>query len=287
MPYHLGKRMEGSSNTRLTNFGESTKTICIFGALDECCEVDQSRLIEKLQSFHRLPCPPTQGSWLKFLVTSRPYDVIQNGFRATTESFPHVHLKGEEENDQIHREIDLVVKMRVKELGERLSLSRDTEQRLERLEQQLLQKEHRTYLWLHLAIEDIRDTLENSLRPAEEEIEMIPQSVDEAYVKILSRVPSRQVEIARKILQLIIAARRPLTTAEMAMALGIATCPQAQTAAKAGLESSHIDQKLRRLCGLFIFINNSKIYLIHQRQQGNFLLRRVVLTVSTTYTHGA
>ncbi|KAJ5982454.1 hypothetical protein N7451_012554 [Penicillium sp. IBT 35674x] len=249
---------------------ESCKIICLFDALDECREIDQDRLIEKLRSFHRLPRSPKQDIWLKFLVTSRPYDDIQNRFRAITDSFPHLHLKGEEENDQIHQEIDLVVKMRVKELAERARLSPDT---VQRLEQQLLQMEHRTYLWLHLAIDDIRSTLEDSLRPSEEEIQMIPQSVDEAYENILSRSPPRQVDITRKILQIIIAARRPLTTAEMAMALGIATSPQAQTAAKAGLEPSQIYKKLRRLCGLFVFINNSKIYLIHQTAR-EFLVRK-------------
>ena len=212
---------------------EFCKTICIFDALDECREIDQNRLIEKLQSFHRLPHPHTEDTWLKFLVTSRPYDDIQNSFRAITDSFPHLHLKGEEENDQIHKEIDLVVKMRVKELAERAALSQDTQQRLE---QQLLQMEHRTYLWLHLAIDDIQSTLEDSLRPAEESIESDTSFCDEAYEKILSRVPPDQVDIARKILQIIVAARRPLTTAEMAMALGIATSPQARTTAKAGLD---------------------------------------------------
>ncbi|CAG8006550.1 unnamed protein product, partial [Penicillium salamii] len=249
---------------------ELCKTICIFDALDECREIDQNRLTEKLHSFHRLAHPQSQGTWLKYLVTSRPYNEIQNSFRGITDSFPHLHLKGEEENDQIHQEIDLVVKMRVKELAERAALSQDTEQRLEK---QLLQMEHRTYLWLHLAIDDIRSSFENSLRPSEEEIELIPKSVDAAYEKILGRVPFRQVNIARKILQIIIAARRPLTTTEMAMALGIAISPQAQTAATAGLESSQIDKKLRRLCGLFVFINNSKIYLIHQTAR-EFLVKK-------------
>ncbi|KAJ5267434.1 hypothetical protein N7478_000692 [Penicillium angulare] len=249
---------------------ESCKTICLFDALDECREVDQNRLIEKLQSFHRLPRSQRQDTWLKFLVTSRPYDEIQNRFRAITGSFPRLHLKGEEENDQIHQEINLVVKVRVREFAKAAALSRDTEQRLK---QQLLQMEHRTYLWLHLAIDDIRSTLEDSLRPSEEEIQMIPQSVDEAYEKILSRSPPRQVDITRKILQIMVAARRPLTTAEMAMALGIATSPQAQTAAEAGIEASQFYKKLRRLCGLFVFINNSKIYFIHQTAR-EFLLKK-------------
>jgi hypothetical protein len=100
--------------------------------------------------------------------------------------------------------------------------------------------------------------LGTSLRPADEPIQLIPRSVDEAYEKILSRVPSRQVDIVRKILQIIVTARRPLTTAEMAMALGIADSPHSKTAAKAGLESSQIGRKLRRLCGLFVFITTPR-----------------------------
>ena len=239
----------------------SCKTICVFDALDECREVDQGRLIGKLDLFQRQSSSTTQGGCLRFLVTSRPYDHIQNHFRAIANSFPHLHLKGEEDNDQIHKEIDIVVKMRVKELAETAQLSHDVTQRLQK---QLLQMEHRTYLWLHLAMDDIRSTFEDSLRPAEESIRMIPPSVNDAYERILNRVPSRQLSTVRKVLQIIVAARRPLTTVEMAMALGIATSPQSRTAAEAGIDPSLIDKKLRRLCGLFVFVNNSKIYLIHQ-----------------------
>lgn len=114
------------------------------------------------------------------------------------------------------------MKVRIRELAKGAALSCDREQRLV---QQLLQMEHWTYLWLYLAIDDIRSIFEDSLRPFEEEIQVIPQSVDEAYEKILSRVHPGQVDTARKILQIIVAAWRPLTTAEMAMALGIATSP--------------------------------------------------------------
>jgi hypothetical protein len=138
----------------------SCKTICIFDALDECRETDQRRLIEKLQAFHRQPSSSTEETCLKFLVTSRPYDHIQDNFRAITDYFPHIHIKGEEQNNQIHKEIDLVVRTRVRELAETVPLSPELHHRLE---QQLLQMEHRTYLWLHLAIDDIRTTFKDSL----------------------------------------------------------------------------------------------------------------------------
>ncbi|KAJ6103492.1 hypothetical protein N7486_005919 [Penicillium sp. IBT 16267x] len=248
----------------------SHKTICIFDALDECHEKDQGRLIEKLQFFYQQTSSLTKDTYLKFLVTSRPYDYIQDNFRAITDSFPHVHIKGEEENDRIHGEIDLVVKVRVRELAETVPLSPDVHQRVE---QQLLQMEHRTYLWLYLAIDDIRTTFKRSLRPTEYSITLIPPSVNAAYEKILYRVPADEMYTVKKMLEIIVAARRPLTIREMAMALGIATYPEVRTTKEGGLDPTHLQRKLRQLCGLFIFTNNSKIYLIHQTAR-EFLIQK-------------
>ena len=248
----------------------SCKTICIFDALDECRETDQRRLIEKLQAFHRQPSSSTEQTCLKFLVTSRPYDHIQDSFRAITNSFPHIHIKGEEQNDKIHEEIDLVVRTRLRELAETVPLSPELHHRLE---QQLLQMEHRTYLWLHLAIDDIRTTFKDSLRPTEDWITLIPPSVNAAYEKILCRVPACLMDRVKKILEIIVAARRPLTIQEMAMALGIATSLGSPTIKQAGLDPIGLDGKLRRWCGLFVFTNNSKIYLIHQTAR-EFLIEK-------------
>lgn len=142
------------------------------------------------------------------MVTSRPYDYIQDSFRAITNSFPHIYIKGEEQNDKIYEEIDLVVRTRLRELAETVPLSLELHHRLE---QQLLQMEYRTYLWLHLAIDDIRTTFKDSLRPTEDWITLIPPSVNAAYEKILCRVPACLMDRVKKILEIIVAARRPLT----------------------------------------------------------------------------
>ncbi|KAJ9319710.1 hypothetical protein DTO271D3_479 [Paecilomyces variotii] len=248
----------------------SSDTICVFDALDECCDIDQGRLIQRLGAFHRGTYSSSQATRLKFLVTSRPYDSIKEGFQTVTRFFPHIHLQGEIENNQIRDEINLVVKIRVEELAKTLSLRPEE---AEDLEQRLLQMEHRTYLWLYLAMDDIRTTFRNSLRPNKEKIRLIPGSVNEAYEKILSRVPSYQGESVRKILQIITAARRPLTFDEMAMALGIAISPSSQTGEEARLDVQGLDRKIRHLCGLFVYISDTRIYLIHQTAR-EFLLCR-------------
>ncbi|KAB8068231.1 ankyrin repeat-containing domain protein [Aspergillus leporis] len=265
----------------VTSDPASSKTICVLDALDECRSDDQERLIQRLGDFNNQAGSSTQKTWLKFLVTSRPYVEIQSIFQATTDSFPHIHLHGEQENEQIHKEIDIVVKIQVKELAERSNLSLDVQQRIEH---QLLQMEHRTYLWLYLAIDDIHTMFRDSLRPAQQSIDLVPRSVNEAYKKILARVPSGQADIVKKILQIIVGARRPLTIEEMSMALGVATSPHSKSAATAGLDPVRLDDKIRRLCGLFVFINNSKIYLIHQTAREFLIGRNIDTNLTLIYS---
>ncbi|KAF5857324.1 hypothetical protein ETB97_005973 [Aspergillus alliaceus] len=265
----------------VTSDPASLNTICVLDALDECRPEDQNQLIQRLKDFHSQTSLPTQKNWLKFLVTSRPYDDIQNSFKSITDLVPHIHLQGEQENDQIHQEIDLVVKVKVKELIETSGLPADVAQRIQ---DQLLQMQHRTYLWLYLAIDDIRTTFQNSLRPATESIMLVPPSVNAAYEKILSRVPSGQKDIIKKILRIIVGARRPLTIEEMSMALGVADSPELRTAAAARVDPTRLSNKIRRLCGLFVFINSSKIYLIHQTAREFLIGRNVVNRPSSKYT---
>lgn len=235
-------------------------TICLFDGLDECREQDQIRLVKRLHIFQNQHSKGKEN-WLKFLVTSRPYDDIQDRFEPITRFFPQIHLRGEEENDLIREEVNLVVRVKVKELGVSLKLSSAKQKELEK---ELTSIKHRTYLWLHLAVDDIRETLKNSFRPNEESIPSLPKSVNEAYAKILARIQVDQKPKAKLILRVVVGARRPLYIHELAMALGIATSPNAKTASRAGLQLNDLDKKIRRLCGLFVFIRESKVYLIHQ-----------------------
>ncbi|KAK4081239.1 uncharacterized protein Triagg1_2771 [Trichoderma aggressivum f. europaeum] len=246
--------------------GAFSSTICVIDALDECRPSDQAKLLNLLANFYTQSQSLNRRNWIKFLVTSRPYLEIQEGFHSATKLFPRIHIRGEEENEQIHDEINLIIKLRVRELGQIEGLGIQT---IQRIEKQLLQMEHRTYLWLQLAMDDIRIMLRDSLRPEEEMIRLIPSSVDAAYEKILSRAPpARQLEV-KMILQIIVGARRPLEIEEMAVALGVGlevtNSADLRSAATSGLKVEGFAEKIRHLCGLFVFIDKSKrIFLIHQ-----------------------
>jgi Ankyrin repeats (3 copies)/Ankyrin repeats (many copies) len=155
----------------------------------------------------------------------------------------------------------LVIRTRVAKLAIDLKLDNDTK---DQLETQLLEMEHRTYLWLYLAIESIHQTYRNSLRPEEVLIKSLPSSVEDAYEKILSRIDHEQRGNVKKILQIVVGTRRPLHIEEMAIALGIATSSHPKSLHHTKLDPSRLENNIRHWCGLFVFINHARIYLIHQ-----------------------
>jgi len=97
--------------------------ICVLDALDECRGYDRHKLLRFLSDFYGKSS--SQGSSLKFLVTSRPYDDIESGFHEwIPTNLPTIRLSGEKENDKIHKEIDLVIQERVAKLASKNRLFR-------------------------------------------------------------------------------------------------------------------------------------------------------------------
>jgi hypothetical protein len=225
---------------------EAPDVTCVLDALDECQPPDRQWLVDMLSGFYTQTSPSrstARRGRLKFLVTSRPYDDIRDRFQQIPDHLPTIRLRGEEENDQIHQEIDLVIRKRVAEMAKVLELDGQIK---DELEEKLLTMEHRTYLWLYLALEGICETYKDSLRPEEASIESVPSSVEKAYEEILSRITEKQKGHVKKILQIIVGARRPLTVPEMAIALGIATATQPTSLEKAQLDATRLENNIRR-----------------------------------------
>jgi ankyrin repeat protein len=256
----------------------------VIDALDECRENDRRMLIRLLSEFYiKSSQSRSRSSCLKFLVTSRPYLEIEDHFREIQKKLPMMRLRGELENDRIHEEINLVISEKVDALADTKCLHPNTR---EILKQKLLAMKHRTYLWLHLVMHDIENTFSRSLRPDSASIEslLLPSSVEEAYEKILRRVPKREEETVIQIFHIIIGARRPLTTGEMAMALGMLLRKDLQPFTKFRIAESHLRIIIRDLCGLFVFISHSKIYFIHQTAR-EFLLKKVSGEATSLWRH--
>ena len=234
--------------------------ICILDALDECEKKSRETLIRYLNAFSSRSA--RRSGQLKFLVTSRPYYNIEESFDHLT-----IRLAGEDESEAVQREIDLVIKDRVPRVSRQLRLDSVTQNVLQ---QRLLDTENRTYLWLHLILEDIvkRSFKVKTPQRMEKFLEMLPATVHDAYERILEQSPDH--DDARKLLQIVLAAQRPLKLEEINIALHIQE--RDKTIEEVDLEQENsLPAYVKNLCGLFVTICDSRVYLLHQTAR-EFLL---------------
>ena len=240
--------------------------VCVLDALDECRE--KSRLVAKITKLYNdLRAGSREGPVLKFFVTSRPDFSIVRDFMALTDTMSEVRLRGEEESEQISREIDLVIKFKVEQLEKKLSLRRKEK---EELLANLSKVSQRTYLWLYLTFDDIERQLEITKDEIAVIAKTIPEDVDKAYTRILDKSPNK--ERARKLLHIVLAAQRPLSIEEMNVALVMSE----EIKCYADLESylwrpDLVEDTIKNVCGLFVTVVEKKVYLIHQTAR-EFLL---------------
>jgi len=249
---------------RATTDPEAGEVVCIVDALDECEVSGRLELIESLiRLFDKSPSDQTA---LKFLVTSRPYVSIERRFKQLTNTFPTVRLAGEAESELISHEIEEVIKAKVQDFGVDLDLAVSVRKSLEK---KLLSVPHRTYLWLELIFDLIPKQLQVTEKRLLKMIDTLPDTVSKAYTAILDK--STDLPKARKLLHIVVAARRPLTLRETNVALAV----EKDSRSYDDLDLEQEDRfhvTVRNLCGLFVSVVDSKIYLIHQTAK-EFLIR--------------
>lgn len=123
---------------------QAGEIICILDALDECGDSQLRSLLRKICAFCET-C--SKDIALKFLVTSRPLQHIEYQFSDLSQKIPEIRLAGEEDTDQIQREIDLVIDYKLNKLQQSWPDDREI---TNALREEFDKVEHRTYLWLTL-----------------------------------------------------------------------------------------------------------------------------------------
>ncbi|KAF2831830.1 purine and uridine phosphorylase [Ophiobolus disseminans] len=237
--------------------------IIVLDALDECAESDFEDLMWNVES--QLRSNRSGHSKLKYLLTSRPYEQIVSKFQCLLKAFPRIHIPGEEESEIISQEVNRVIDYRVKQLAREKVLSNKVK---DHLADQLLELKHRTYLWVYLVFEHLKEGFKKTQRGIEFAIKTLPKTVNQAYERILNK--SREDLMVRKALAIILAAGRPLSLSEMNVAVNIDETSQAIHDIDLE-EEEDFKSRLRSWCGLFVSIHHGRIYLLHQTAR-EFLL---------------
>lgn len=268
---------------------EAGEIVCILDALDECKESAREELIKKLGDFYSVK--NKKITKLKFLVISRPYFDIETALHRAIDDVSSIWLRGDYESEKISKEINLVIDDQIPRISSARNHPFEPAVQSALIEK-LKSMPHRTYLWLHLIFDVIRRSLDSTKPRLENLVDKIPHTVDEVYEKILTRINKSDLrEPGRRLLHIIVAAARPLTLREMNIALAIDEKLEAgehcQSCSELDLSSEeHFRDKVRNLCGLFISVIDSKIYLIHQTAK-EFLVAKEVAARITSYTESS
>ncbi|KAK3316963.1 hypothetical protein B0H66DRAFT_605233 [Apodospora peruviana] len=231
----------------------------VLDALDECEPESAGKLCDKISTYLSRPTPR-----LKFFTTTKPLLSIHEPFHFVQ----GVIIKSNEDAhclEHLSKDIERVVASRFKHFA---TLCIHDEDLKEELLQLVQPKQERTYLFVKLLFDfldlKIRDGLPRVPREWIAVFKTLPATVKETYLEFLGRIRKVHRNDVRLMLQMVVAATRPLTVWEINTALNIRDC---QNGSPNGLglqtEDAFRDWILDA-CRFFLDVYNGRVYFIHQ-----------------------
>lgn len=270
----------------------NSTTICVVDGLDECDEVSRKQLMALMADYFKPSTTKVEEKRLKMVVLSRPDNSIQMMFdrhtskpRKTAEVFESnmLRLRGEDETNSINQDIELVIQDAMQALED----GGIPEDLLEEIERELVGRADRTFLWITLIIQLLKDKAVEGASRREMNAILRSRSVYSIYTAMLDAKTGNTPAIkqkARKMLSIILAATRPLTIEELNIALAIKPDLDALAISESRPKPSRRtfrsvqdelvyppENHIKSLCGHFVRIIQGKVYLVHQTAR-EFLL---------------
>ncbi|PWW74076.1 hypothetical protein C7212DRAFT_359331 [Tuber magnatum] len=127
----------------------------------------------------------------------------------------------------------------------------------------------RTFLWVSLVLGILKESEDGSPEEFTNIVSTTPRDLAELYTKILDK--TKYPDKARLILNIVVAAARPLTLREMNVTFRISRDGKDVRNLR-DLEPG-FQKTVKNYCGLFVRIIDSKVYLVHQTAR-EFLIKR-------------
>ncbi|KAF7552049.1 hypothetical protein G7Z17_g4593 [Cylindrodendrum hubeiense] len=273
-------------------------TICILDGLDECDMRSRKELAGLISTHFSRTLPSTSlksSPRFKLLVASRPDTAFKILFdkpprrlepkssNQSDQSNPQasmIRLRGEDEIEAITDDVSMVIKSDMEEL-EYQGLPSET---LMSIQTQLIARADRTFLWVTLILALLKERVEAGASTPELDAILQSRDIDVLYSQLLSG--RTNAPRARKVLNLVLAAHRPLTVEELSIALAIDQdnpheWPQGPTS-KLMESLTNFDKvqdnlifpyenHIKSLCGHFVRIIRNRVYLVHETAR-TFLL---------------
>jgi hypothetical protein len=258
-----GTGLVNSTSSLWSVFGDAVQdanagsVTIVLDALDECADSEMKDLMRHLKT--QVRSSASGNAKLKLFMTSRPYDHVVSELHGLSQAFPRIRIPGEDESETISQEVNCVICYRAEQFAKERGLSDEVKNCLE---DQLLKMEHRTYLWVYLVFDYLKDFhFKRTPKGIASTFNALPKSVHQAYEQILNKSKDRLM--VQKVLAIILAATRPLTLSEMSIAMEV----DEKTKSSDDLDLEQEDDfksRLRSWCGLFVSVYHGRIYFLHQ-----------------------
>lgn len=241
----------------------SNDTICIIDGLDECDKASRREFtIALADHFKDKQIQENNYPALKILITSRPDNAIKSGFS----TIANIRLRGEDETEAISEDVERVVQANINQLED----SGLPAELLTGLQDKLIKGADRTFLWTTLTITLLKNASETGA--SKEDLDAIIESrdIDAVYERLLDAQPRDLRPAAFRMLQIVLAASRPLTLQEMSIVMELKGNQRRFEDVQKSIKHP-FENYVKSLCGHFLRIIHSKIYLVHQTAR-TFLL---------------
>ncbi|RWA06162.1 hypothetical protein EKO27_g8946 [Xylaria grammica] len=277
--------------------------ICLIDGLDECESGANRDLILLFQKYFQeldRPDPGTTNSkqkpgFMKLLIASRPENWIKVSIDRLKPVMPRngqrrpdydesasqccaIRLKAEDESGFISADISLVVRAAIADLVDQGF----PELLLHEIQKQLITRADRTFIWITLIIDLLRDKVEAGASRRELDDILKSRTVDQIFTEFLRGRP--HAPKTRKVFSILLAATRPLNVEELSIALALTPEHSALTGSgepfRPGPQSFEaleydlvypFENHIRSLGGHFIRIIRNEIYFVHETAR-EFLL---------------
>ncbi|KAM5344762.1 hypothetical protein ACJ41O_010624 [Fusarium nematophilum] len=192
-----------------------------------------------------------------------------------------IRLRGEDEIEAITDDVSVVIKSDMEEL-EHQGLPSDA---LVNIQEQLIARADRTFLWVTLILNLLKERVEAGASRRELDDILQSRDIDMVYSQLLSG--RADAPRARKLLNLVLAAHRPLTVEELSIGLAIeGETYRGRPASSSTLAESlanfdkvedalifPYENHIKSLCGHFVRIIRNRVYLVHETARSFLLVR--------------
>lgn len=260
--------------------------VCVLDALDECIEASRILLIDKFAQMFAGSSDKQrrEAHNFKVIMTSRPNTPIDDALWENGVNPLSIKLSGEREAESqaITNEVDIYISEKIRHFKEMRQHRGVHDETHEVLSSKIRSIENRTYLWVSLVFPELEKNAGVSKTKLIHLVNQVPSTVQAAYERILDKSSDR--DQARIMLHIIVSAYRPLTLAEMNVALSVQILPDPNGHLDLEPEGS-FEVTVRELCGLFIIIKDRRKYLIHQTAR-EFLIQPTCLTQDAMESSG-